>query len=129
MAYAFNVSDPVIEVHNGRRHVAYVVTESDVAVDSEYELDVPKFWTMTLFEAELTDAGAATEIDPELGLDDGFTLGTLDQVVTNETAGTHVRSETDVRVTSPLERLVGRSKPDATATEIVTRLSFVAGHI
>ena len=127
MAYAFS-ADPIdSRIIGNRRHVAYLITETDVETASEWSLPLgDPYWTMTLFEAELTDAGAATEIDPDLGLVASFTVGGLNEVATNTTAGTYVRNQEDVRFTGGT--LYGRSKPDGTAGEVKTRITLVQGH-
>ena len=127
MAYSF---DPVAvdsRIIGGRRHVAFLITETEVATDSEWSLELgDPYWTMTLFEAELTDVGAATQIDPDLGLAEGFSTGGLEEVATNTEPGTYVRNQEDVRFTGGT--LYGRSNPDGTADEIKTRITLVQGH-
>lgn len=127
MAYDFHIQEIDSRIIGGRRHVAFLITETEVGTDSEWSLPLgDPYWTMTLFESSLTDAGAATQIDPDLGLVAEFTVGTLDEVATNTEPGTYVRSQEDVRFTGGT--LYGRSKPDATANEIRTRITLVQGH-
>lgn len=127
MAYAFTVSDPVIENVAGRKHVVYEITETDVGTTDEWHVAIPKFATVVLFEGELTDAGSATQIDPELGLAAGWTADTLDEVWPGGTAATYIREQLDKRVYSESAVLYGRSTPDNTANEIVTRIVVVEG--
>ena len=127
MAYSFEVEEIDSKIIGGRRHVAYLITETDVETASEWNLPLgDPYWTMTLFESELTDAGAATQIDPDLGLVASFTTGGLNEVATNTEPGTYVRNQEDVRFTGGT--LYGRSKPDGTAGEVKTRITLVQGH-
>jgi len=129
MAYAFDVSDPLIRRVAGRKHITYTITETEVGTADEWSIDIPAFCTVALYEAELTDAGSATQIDPELGLAAGWTADTLDEVWPGSTAAAYVREQLDKRIapgtSSPT--LYGRSTPDATADEIVTRITLIEG--
>ena len=125
--YAFTVETIDSRIVAGRRHVAYLITETAVEEGSEWSLSLgDPYWTMTLFEAELTDVGAATQIDPDLGLAEGFSVGGLNEVATNTEPGAYVRSQDDVRLTGGT--LYGHSNPDGTADEIKTRITLVQGH-
>lgn len=125
--YAFTVETIDSRIIGGRRHVAYLITETDVETASEWSLPLgDPYWTMTLFESELTDVGAATQIDPDLGLVEGFSTGGLEEVATNTEPGTYVRNQEDVRFTGGT--LYGRSNPNGTADEIKTRITLVQGH-
>jgi hypothetical protein len=132
VAYSNTVSDPVIRTIDGRKHVTVTITEEEVGTTDEWEIGVPEFFTLTLFEAELETAGDASTIDPDLGLAASFVADTLDEVVQNTTAGVHVRNQSSVRVTATGRVLRGRSTPDvATGATgvIVTRVTYVEGHI
>lgn len=131
-AYEYSVSDPVVRQVDGRRHVTWTVTETDVSPGDEWTIPgVPNFVTMTLFECELTVAGSASTVDPEVGLDDAWAVDTLDEVVVNDTAAVHVRNQTAVPIYVENGKLVGRSQPNvatgATGT-VVTRVTVVLGH-
>lgn len=128
MAYAAVKSGPHFFVSDGQRCTYWTITETEVGTSSEFYIDVPEVFTVTLFEQELTDAGSATQVDPDLGLASGWTAGTLDEVVQNTTPGTRIRTVTDVRVLATGKKLYVRSTPDATADEIVTRIVLRAGH-
>lgn len=128
MAYAFSVSGPETVVYGTKRALYYVITETEVGTTSEWNISIPTLCTITLFEAELTTAGSAAQIDPDLGLASAWTADTLDEVAENATAGTYVKNDTDIRVTAPGNTLYGRSTPDDTADEIVTRITLIVGH-
>lgn len=129
MAFAYTVDDPVVELLHGKKHVVYAFVATEVGTTDEIELDVPTFFTVTLFECELTDAGSATQIDPDLLLTSGGTLDTLDEVAENASAGTYVRSQDNVRVTAVDGKLYIVPAPDAEAAEISGRITFIEGHI
>jgi hypothetical protein len=128
MAYAAAKSGPHFFIQDDVRMIYWTITETEVGVASEFYVDVPEVCTMTLFEQELTDAGSATQVDPDLGLASGWTAGTLDEVAQNTTPGTRIRTATDVRILATGKKLYVRSTPDATADEIVTRIVLRAGH-
>jgi len=131
-AYSFTVSTPVTKVVDGVRHVTWTVTETDVSSGDEWTIDgVPTWVTMTLFEAELTVAGSASTVDPEVGLDDSWTVDSLDEVVVNDTAASHIRNQTTIPIYAENGKLVGRSEPDVAtgaSGEIVTRVTVIIGH-
>lgn len=127
MPYAFIVTAGTVRQIKGKTHASFEIVETDVATNSEWNIPLgDNYWTMTLFEAHLYTAGSASQIDPDLGRSASFVTGTLDEVATNTTPGTHIRTQDDVRFVG--STLYGRSKPDATAGEIRSRVTLVMGH-
>lgn len=127
MAYAFTVTPGTVRQIGGRTHAYFEIVETDVSPSSEWNIPLgSEYWTMTLFEAHLHTVGSASQIDPDLGRAASFVVDTLDEIVQNATAGVHIRSGEDVRFVA--STLYGRSKPDATAGEIRSRISLVMGH-
>lgn len=123
---AFEVSSPVFRRIDGRMHCTVDVTETDVGPTDEWYVAVPPFATLTLFHAVLEEAGDASSIQPEIGTEEGWSTSSVAHLNATSVAGTAVRNQDSVRFTGGV--LYGRSKPDDTAGQIVTRLAWVEGH-
>jgi len=128
VAYTKTIEGPVVAEIAGRRHLSWTITEGGVTASDSFELPgLPLFFTLTLFEALLENAGTASTISPVVSLDsqDG-----LDEVASTAEAGTYIRNDCPVPVFSPRANLHVMSTPDTgTATKIVTRISIVEGHM
>lgn len=129
MAYAFVVTSIARTIDN-HRHIAYTIVETDVDPTDEWNIDVPsdRPARMTTYEGELTDADAATTLQPELGLVASWTTDGIGHLLQEETAIARVRNDVDVRFMSRNGKLYGRSTPDAHADEITTRVTIVEGN-
>ena len=108
----------------------YTIRETDVDAADEWSIEhVPKTGTITLYESQLVTGGAASTIDPEIGIAGGFSLDTLQALPPNATASVNIRNGDDSRYASPKGILVGRSTPDVDpATEIHTRITIRPRH-
>ena len=108
--------------------IVHQIVETEVSATDEWTVsNIPKVGTVTLFEAELAEVGTATVLQPEIGLADGFVIGTLDGLVPVRRAGSLVRAQNDLRYTSTKGVLVGRSVPDGVADRVVTRVTIHRG--
>lgn len=110
----------------GRRHVLVEIVETDADPADEWSVEVPPFLELRLVQVALTTPGAAATVQPELGLALGWSGG-LDGLVASASPAAAVRVQDAVVVAAPDGRLYGRSRPDAVAGEIRTRLAWVEG--
>lgn len=111
-------------------HRHYVVTETDVGTSSEWSVNVPSDRPLRLtdFCVEITDADAASTVQPELGLVSGWTTDAIGHLVQESAAAARILNDEDVRFRARDGSLYGRSAADAHADEIVTRFTIVEGH-
>ena len=113
-------------------HQAWLIEQTGAGPDHGWTLEVPAFFTLTLVEVELVEAGEATQIQPFLGLGADAVPDSLGEVVVSDNAGKHLRFEETVRVTAMgaegPQLLVGRARPDGIAGKILTRLTIQHGH-
>lgn len=126
---AFTVSPPLIRSIGGVRHVSVDITELDVGSDDEWAVAVPPFFQLTLVHVALDgDAGgAATTVNPALGLEAGWADG-LSALIQNSAPAAVVRNQDRVTVVAPGGILRGRSRPNADAGRVRTRLAWTEGH-
>ena len=67
MAYSVTIAVDERKDIAGRMHVTWLITEQNATSTDEYSIETPSFFRVTVFESELTTAGSATKINPELG--------------------------------------------------------------
>jgi hypothetical protein len=124
MPHTFTATGPQVEEIDGRTYVYWTITERNVsagAVDA-WEIPVPTHFTLTLFEAAVVSGPAAT-LQPQLTVDAGWGPEATDA------PAARVKNQTSARFTAPGRRLSGYSVPSAAAGQIVTRITYVSGHV
>ncbi len=132
MAYAFTVSAPALEYRNERRYATFTVIETDVSAGDEWQIDIPSASVVSLYEADITDAGGsgALTLDPDLGVAAGFTAGAIDSLPGNAVAAAHIFNQDDIRIRAGVPTLYGHSNPDApNVNEITTKVTLRWGHV
>ena len=116
----------------GVLHQVWLIEEVASGPFDVWQLHVPPFFTVTLFEVELLEEGEATTLQPMLGLGEQAIENSLSEVVVSNHKGRHLRFEASIRVTAMdvegLQCLCGRSRPDGVAGRIRTRLTIQHGH-
>lgn len=120
----------------GRKFYEVTITQTEVdpAVKAEHQwsIDLPKICTVLRHTVEVTDdaGGTVTQVAPELGVDDGWTADTVDQVSKWDwgtgTPGLFADSRTEL-VVSSAGTLYGRAVPNVSGGTIVTRLLIMEG--
>lgn len=137
MSYGFYVSPPLATQVGDRTYYTWTITETGLTDtpgpdEGVWSIDeVPTVFTITLFEAAVVDAPQLNPVtlNPRLGLTEAFSPGTVDEVVANLKAVVRVRNACSVRVTSPDNRLYGRSVLGAAGPhEVRTRITVMEGH-
>lgn len=135
MSYGYYVSPPLTSQVGDRTYFTWTITETGLVDDPSAGEGVwcidemPTVFTITLFEAAVVDATPAPTLNPRLGLTPGFGAGTVDEVVANLKAVNRVRNACSVRVTSPDNRLYGRSVLGVPGPHTVrTRITVMEGH-
>lgn len=132
MAYDFEVDRRFITPSDGGQYVVYTITESDVDTTDEWEIaGFPELATITLLEAEITDAGdEITSIQPELSMEYAFDPDAIGYVMKAESTGASARVASDVRC-GPGGILRGRSNVDSAGgggSVVTTRIVVKLGH-
>lgn len=139
MAYEFEILDVVRASAGGFDFWTYTIRETDVdTAGSEWEIPgnrmPPTPCVLTLYEAEITDAGAsgATTLQPAVGIGAGFPTSGLRHIASTAVAAATIRTETDKKIPAlartPSNLFRGRSTPDADdVPEITSRVTFRLG--
>lgn len=134
MAYSFSVKYSDVRLEDAE-YLIIEITESGGGASDIWEALVPSVFTMTLFDATLSNPGSATQISPILFFSSDGT-DPFDPLVENdETIQTwidnpsRVRNQTLIRGLALGGVLRGQSRPDATATEVLTRITLRVGHV
>ena len=132
MAYSAHVSPLERSTADGRNYVSVTITETNVTDSSEWVVScLPPFFTIVLFESEITDqpSAADTTIHPRLTTAPGATPAALSFVAQNQTPAATIRNAGGVRVVSPQRKLYGRSQAPTgiVVPTVVTRLFLVEG--
>lgn len=113
-------------------HQVWLIEEVASGPFDFWQIHVPSFFTVTLFEVELVEEGEATVLQPMLGLGEQAVENSLSEVVVSDDKGRHLRFEDSIRVTAidadGALTLCGRSRPDGVAGRIRTRLTLQHGH-
>lgn len=137
MAYEFEITDVVKRDVQGKAFWTYTIRETDVSAVDEFELPVELKTpaVLTLYEAEITDAGGsgATTLQPEVGIGSGFPTSGIRHIATTAAAAATIRTQNTKPLIpalkrTPGQRVRGRSMPDADNVDVITsRLTFRLG--
>lgn len=139
MAYEFEILDVVRASVDGKEFWTYRIRETDVDIaGSEWEIPgnrmPPTPCVLSLYEAEITDAGAsgATTLQPAVGIGAAFPTSGLRHIASTAAAAATIRTETNKKIPglarTPGNRFRGRSTPDADGVPVITsRITFRLG--
>jgi len=125
--YAFTATPLDSYKVDGIHYTVFQITETDVEATSEWSFPVPSLGRVTLFESAITDGGSASTIDPQMSTAAGIydSVGALPE---NDTPAAAIYNDESTAYYAAGATLYGRSQPDATANEIVTRVTVARGH-
>lgn len=131
MTYRITTTPLAPATLNGRKVLAWHIVQegTEAEVQAEWDLQVPRFFTVTLFEQALTTGTG--KVQPELGLTEGWGTDGLDHIDQNDLAEVVVRNLSPVKVTARDGRLYGRTSLSNTAGSdfvLETRITLVEGH-
>ena len=136
MAYAYTVNYRNEHLTNNKKHITYSITETDVGVADEALIDrsaaggahpLPAEFFFAYYQSDLTTAGVATTVQPEVGKAAGWTTDDADHLASTAVAAANVKNRQNVRCDVPGQQLWIRSTPDANATRIDTLFTIVEG--
>lgn len=139
MAYAFEILEVVKAAVAGAEFWTITIKETDVSAGDEWELPrermPPTPCVVTLYEAEITDAGGsgATTLQAELGFGKAFPTSGLGFIAVADAAEATHRIQTERKIPAvnrnqPGNRIRGRSQPDLPNVPVVTtRVTFRLG--
>jgi len=141
MAYLYRVTGPVEATIDGHPYFCYTIKEKDVDANGQWMVGgLPKFFTITLYEAAVKDPGTPPNLNPRLGtranwlgdlpVGDPDPASPIDEVGGVATPALLIRIPVSMRVTSLQGELFGRSAFGATGTiaTVITRITLIEGH-
>lgn len=123
--------NPVIEESiNGVLHRTYEIVGANVAIADEVSVFIGNYldWTLVQVESKLDVAGAATTVQPKVGLSAAYVLLGVDDLNLGVVAAAGVRSEVNKKLTlRDTQSLFVRPTPNGVATLMTVRLLLRRG--
>jgi hypothetical protein len=74
----------------------YQIVETDVGLNSGYQITVPTIGSITAFKSQLVVAGSSATVQPIIGLANGWTVDTIDHVATTDAAADFINDVSSI---------------------------------